>query len=104
MCESLPDISFGDAELFASAKVRSNLRAVNDVFAWQAGDVRARPVDVFAFDDCDALPALTKGPGSDCSSRAATENSEIQLLGLRALHADCPFRATASLLACVDFM
>jgi hypothetical protein len=32
MCESLPDISFGDAELFASAKVRSNLRAVNDVF------------------------------------------------------------------------
>jgi len=28
MCESLPDISFGDAELFASA---SNLRAVYDV-------------------------------------------------------------------------
>jgi hypothetical protein len=31
MCESLTDISFGDAELFASAEVRSNLRAVNDV-------------------------------------------------------------------------
>jgi hypothetical protein len=31
MCESLPDISFGDAEIFASEKIRSNLRAVNDV-------------------------------------------------------------------------
>jgi hypothetical protein len=67
MCESLTDTSFGDAELFVSAKVRSNLRAVNDVFAWQAGDVRARLADVFAFDDYDALPALSKGPGSDCS-------------------------------------
>jgi hypothetical protein len=55
MCESLPEISFGDAELFASA---NNLRAVNDVFAWRAGDVRARPADVFALDDCDVLPAL----------------------------------------------
>jgi len=73
MCEPLPDISFGDAELFASAKARSNLRHVNDVFAWRAGDVRARPADVFVFDDCDALPALNKGPG-DCSSRAAAQN------------------------------
>ena len=78
MCESLPDISFGDAELFVSAKVQSNLRAVNDVFAWQAGDLRARPADVFAFDDYDALPALSKGPGSDCSPRAAAQNYEIQ--------------------------
>jgi hypothetical protein len=52
MCESLPDISFDDAELFASA---SNL-LVNDVFAWRAGDVRARSADAFAFDHCDALP------------------------------------------------
>jgi hypothetical protein len=44
---------------------------VNDVFAWQAGELPARPADVFAFDDCGALPALSKGPGSDCSFRAA---------------------------------
>jgi hypothetical protein len=61
MCEPLPDISFGDAELFASAKVRSSLRAVNDICAWRAGDVPARPADVFAFDDCVALFALSKG-------------------------------------------
>ena len=29
------------------------------------------PPNVFAFNDCNALPALSKGPGSDCSSRAA---------------------------------
>jgi hypothetical protein len=27
-------------------------------FCWQAGDVRARAADVFAFDDYDALPPL----------------------------------------------
>jgi hypothetical protein len=32
------------------------------------------PADVFAFDGCDALPALSKGPGSDCSFRAAAKN------------------------------
>jgi len=72
MFESLPDISFRDAELFASAKARSNLRAVTDIFAWQAGDVRARSADVFAFNDCDALPALKAGYRAACLA-ACTE-------------------------------
>jgi len=55
-------------------RYEANLRAVNDVFACQAGDVRARLADVFAFDDRNALPALSEGSGSDCSPRAAAQN------------------------------
>src|SRR5262249_44259169 len=44
-----------DAELFTSAKVRCDLRTVDDVSAWQARDVRAGSANVFAFDDRDPL-------------------------------------------------
>src|SRR5215510_13318273 len=59
------EISFGDAELFTSAKVRSNLRTVNDVLAGQTGDVRARPADVLALDHRDTLSLLGKSPRSN---------------------------------------
>src|SRR5262245_6332249 len=45
-----------DAKFLTSAKVRCDLRAVDDVLAWQARDVRAGSANVFAFDDCDPLP------------------------------------------------
>src|SRR5262245_50761465 len=60
------EVSFDDAELFTSTKVRSNLRTVNDVLAGQTGDVRARPADVFALDHRDTLSLLGKSPRSDC--------------------------------------
>src|SRR5215470_18522596 len=58
-------VSFGDTELFTSAKVRSNLRTVQDVLAGQTGDVRARPADVLALDHRDTLPLLGKSPRRD---------------------------------------
>src|SRR6266480_8019249 len=61
-----------DAKLFASANVGRDLRTVDDVFAWQAGDVRARAANVFAIDDCHALSLSSKRPGSDGRARAAT--------------------------------
>src|SRR5262249_45922302 len=100
-----------DAKFLASAKVRYDLRTVDDVFAWQARDVRARSADVFALDDCDPLSFPSKRPRSDCGSCAATEHHQIKLfqlrllkeLGrrsvLRALHADSPCRGIGSLLA-----
>lgn len=63
-----------DAKLQPTAKVGCDLCTVDDVFAWQARDVRARPANVFAVDHGDALSLSSEGPGSDGRARAATEN------------------------------
>src|SRR5207244_11945670 len=103
-----------DAELLTAAKVRGDLRTVDDVFAWQARDVRTRSTNVCALDDGDALSVSSKRPGSNGRPRAPTENHQVKCFRLRlrnslggwsvlqALHATCPFRATGSLLACMD--
>src|SRR5262249_61400863 len=72
-----------DAKFLTSAKVRCDLRTVDDVLAWQARDVRARSANVFALDDCDTLSLPSKGPRSDGRSRAATENHQIESFRLR---------------------
>src|SRR6185437_5555728 len=46
---------FVDTEFLASAKVRGDLRAVDDILARQARDVRARSADVLALDHGDPL-------------------------------------------------
>src|SRR6266853_4149036 len=62
-----------DAKLFASANVGRDLRTVDNVFARQAGDVRARSANIFAIDDCDPLPFASKRPRSNGRPRATTE-------------------------------
>src|SRR6267143_1744584 len=54
-----------DAEFLASAKVRCDFRAMDDVLARQARDVRARSANVFSLDDCDALSLCSKRPGGN---------------------------------------
>src|SRR5438105_10209346 len=71
-----------DAKFLTSAKVRCHLRAVDDVLARQARDVRARSTNVFALDDCDALSLSCKGPRSDGRSGAATKDHQIKLFRL----------------------
>src|SRR5262249_15638687 len=71
------EVSFGYAELFTSAKVRGNLRAVNATFAGRPRVVWARPADIFALDHCDALALPGKGPGGEGSSRATAKNYEV---------------------------
>src|SRR5262245_30648731 len=61
-----PVVSY--AKFLTSAKVRCDLRTVDDVLARQARDVRARSADIFALDDCDALSLSSKRPRSDCGS------------------------------------
>src|SRR5260370_6593656 len=73
------EVSLGDAELFASAKVRGHLRAVNDILARQTRDVWARTANVSALDHCDALSFAGKRPCCDRRSRAATENHQIKI-------------------------
>src|ERR1700761_181477 len=106
------EISVGDAELFASANVPSNLRAVNDVFAGQTGDIRARSANVFALDNRDTLPLPGKRPGSNRRSRAAAKNHQVEFFrlwvlrrlgALTAIHADFLFWAGGSLFAFIDF-
>src|SRR6267154_2426164 len=92
-----------NAKLFASAKVAHNFRAMDNVLARKARNVRARAANILAIDDCDALAFASKGPRSDGRARAATENHQIKFFGLRllknlggwrglgALHATFPF-------------
>src|ERR1700676_1300200 len=56
-------IVLGDPELPASPEIRSHLGAVNDILAWETGDVRARASDVFSFDNNRALSLLSQCPG-----------------------------------------
>src|SRR5580704_1620483 len=73
------------AELFTSANVRRNLRTVNDVLAWQAGDVGTRSTNIFAFDHCHAPSFTRKGPRSKSRARAIAEDHKIVLFHSRIL-------------------
>ncbi len=50
------NVFFADAELLAAIKERSDFGAVDDIFARQARDVRARTAYIFALNYYDALP------------------------------------------------
>jgi hypothetical protein len=105
----------GDSAAFRSAKVRRDLRAVDGVLARNARDVRARSADEFSLDDGGTLSVAGKRPRSERRSRPVPEDDQIVLFRLRllkylsgsgvfgVLHADFPFRATGSLLVCIDF-
>src|SRR5437588_8875872 len=92
-----------DAEFFASAKVVHNFRAMDNVLARKARNIRARAANVLAIDDCDTLAFASKSPRGYGRARAATENHQIKFFrlhylnnmggwrGLGALHATLPF-------------
>src|SRR6476660_1788544 len=63
-----------DAKLLAAANVGRDLRAVDDVLARQAGDVRTRSANIFAIDDCDPLSFASKRPRSNGRTRPTTEH------------------------------
>src|ERR1700730_11657321 len=67
-------IVLGDPELRASPEIRGHLGAVNDILAWETGDVRARASDVFSFNDNRALFLLGPCPGDGFASFAAAHN------------------------------
>ena len=71
------NIFFADAELLAAIKERGHLGAVDDVFARQARDVRARTAHIFALDHNYALSLLSGGPGNQLSAGTAAEHDEI---------------------------
>jgi hypothetical protein len=67
-----------NSEFLASVKVGCDLRTVDDVFARQASDVRARSANVFTIDHRDTL-SLSR---SDCGASTATQDYEIEVLCL----------------------
>ena len=70
---------------FRSAKVRRDLRAVDDALAPKARNVRARSGDEFSLDDGDTLPIAGKRPRSERRSRPVPEDNQIVLFRLRLL-------------------
>ena len=74
-----------DAEFLASAKIRRDLRAMNDVLARQTRNVRTGPADVFAIDYCDPFSFSSKRPRGKGRTCAATENDQIELFRLHIL-------------------
>src|SRR5262249_39478900 len=62
--------------------VRGDLRGVNDVLAREAGDVRARPADVLAFDDRNSSAFRRQRPRQQFSGLAAAEHEEVILFDL----------------------
>jgi hypothetical protein len=75
-----------DPKFLAATKVRGDFGAVNDVLARQARDVRTRPADVFAVDDCDFLSFTGKSLRRDARARATAENHQIKFFRLRFFH------------------
>ena len=71
------NIFLADPELLAAIKERCDLGAVDDVFARQARDVRARTAHIFALDHNDALSLLSGGPGNQFTAGTAAEHDEI---------------------------
>jgi len=63
----------------ASPAQGSDFRAVDDVLARQARDVRTRAADQFALDDCDSAPFLRQRP-SNVFARFATAEHEIVIV------------------------
>src|SRR5260370_3240327 len=60
-----------NAKLFASAKVVHNFRTMDNVLARKTRHIRARPANILAIYDCDALAFACKRPRSDGRARAA---------------------------------
>src|SRR5262245_57330211 len=71
------NVLLADAKFLATEEERSHLRAVDDVLAWQAGDVGARTTHVSALDDDYALARLRGGPRDELAADATAENNEI---------------------------
>src|SRR5262245_48119728 len=74
------EIVLGDSELLASSKIRSDLGAVNDILAWEAGDVRTGTSDIFSLDNGYLLSLLGQRPRHVLGSFAAAQNDKVVVL------------------------
>jgi hypothetical protein len=75
-------IFLGDAEFSTSPKVRGNLRAMDDIFARQTGDVRAGTSDIFSIYDDRSDFHFAEGPGDVLAPFAAAQYDDIVLVRL----------------------
>jgi hypothetical protein len=80
------NIFFADPELLAAIKERCDLGAVDDVFARQARDVRARTAHIFTLDHHDTLSLLSGGPGNQFTAGTAAEDNEIIFFRIGCVH------------------
>src|SRR5262245_57793094 len=76
------NVLFAEAKFLAAEEERSHFRAVDDVFARQAGDVGTRTAHISALDDDDALPLLRGGPCDELAADPTAENNEIIIFGI----------------------
>src|SRR6266849_10412776 len=66
-----------DSEFLASSEVRSDFRAVNDVLAWETGDVGTGTAHIFSFNDGGLHPLFGQRPGDELAGSSAAQNEEI---------------------------
>jgi hypothetical protein len=69
-----------DSKLFASLDVRRHLGAVNDVLAWQAGNIGAGSANILAFNYRHALPLLCKRPSKILRTFSTAQDDEVVIL------------------------
>src|SRR5467141_3154922 len=76
-------VVLGDSEFLASAEVRGDFGAMDDILARKTGDVGARTSDIFSFNDgsLHALPGQC--PGDVFAGFAAAQHEEIVFFRLR---------------------
>src|SRR5260370_20950718 len=74
-----------NAKLFASAKVVHNFRAMDNVLARKARNIRARAANILSIDDCDAPAFGGKRPPTNGRARTPTDNHQIKFFPLRLL-------------------
>ena len=74
---SIFQLRLGDAELLAAAEVGGDLRAVDHVFAGQAGDVRAGAAKVLPLDYRRPLPLGGQRPRQEFAGLAAAQHDDV---------------------------
>src|ERR1700730_16488357 len=72
-------IVLGDSEFSTSPKVRGHLRAMDDIFARQTGDVGAGASDIFSLNDDRSHSLFSQGPGDVLACFAAAQHGDIVL-------------------------
>src|SRR2546428_6072773 len=76
-------VILGDSEFLASAEVRGDFGAMDDILARKTGDVGARTSDIFSLNDGSLHPLPGQCPGDVFARFAAAQHEEIVFFRLR---------------------
>src|SRR5579862_2782427 len=76
-------IIFGDSKLRASPEIGGHLRTVDNIFARQTGDIRARATDILSLYNDDPFSLFSHRPSKELASLATAQNHKVVFICLR---------------------